>query len=250
MRPQAPGIERRAGAGRVARLDRLLYPGHGDHWDDTLFRERILSVLEPSQRVLDLGAGAGIVPQMDLRGRAAHVIGVDPDPRVADNPHLDEARVGTGDALPLPDACVDLVVSDNVLEHLDDPVQVFREVHRVLRPGGRFLAKTPNRWHYMPLIATLTPHRLHRWVNALRGRAGEDTFPTRYRVNTPGAVRRVAAASGFLVRRIELVEGRPEYLRLSTPTYLLGWIYERMVNGLPFLRRFRILLIVDLEKPA
>jgi glycosyltransferase involved in cell wall biosynthesis len=33
--------------------------------------------------------------------------------------------------------------------------------------------------------------------------------------------------------RIELIEGRPEYLRFSAPTYLLGWLYERLVNRVP-----------------
>ncbi len=47
-----------------------------------------------------------------------------------------------------------------------------------------------------------------------------------------------------------LIEGRPEYLRLSSFTYLLGWLYERLVNALPGLEQFRILLIAVLEKPA
>ncbi len=46
--------------------------------------------------------------------------------------------------LPLDDQSVDLAYSVEVLEHLEDQFLFFREVHRVLRPGGRFVLTTPN----------------------------------------------------------------------------------------------------------
>lgn len=165
-------------------LDRKLYPNHTKNWDDRLFRERILARLKPNSVVLDLGAGAGIVAEMDFRGQAARICGVDLDPRVIDNPMLDEGKVADGGSIPYPDASFDLVFSDNVVEHLDMPEQVFAEVRRVLKPGGLFLFKTPNRTHYMPLIARMTPHKFHQFINRKRGRQETDTFPTRYRANT------------------------------------------------------------------
>lgn len=234
----------------VAWMDRRLYPGAGKNWDDDLFRERILASLKPEAALLDVGAGAGIVPQMNFRGRARRVCGVDPDPRVTANPHLDEGREGVGEHIPWEDGSFDVVVADNVLEHLDHPAEVFREVARVMRPGGLFLAKTPNRTHYMPLIARLTPTRFHRWVNRMRGREAEDTFPTRYRANCRADLHRLAAEVGLEVEAIELVEGRPEYMRLTAPTYALGWLYERFVNRFEFLAPMRILLVVTLRKPT
>jgi len=220
-----------------------------DHWDDRAFRERILDHLsQQAMEVLELGAGAGVVEQMDFREEAARVCGIDPDERVVRNPHLDEAKVGVGEAIPYPDASFDLVFACNVLEHLERPRAVFQEVRRVLRPGGVFLAKTPNRWHYVPLIASLTPRGFHEWVNRLRGREEGDTFPTLYRANTPRAVRRLGAATGFSVDTIELLEGRPEYLRITPPSYLVGWMYERAVNLVPPLSRFRVVLMVELRR--
>ncbi len=102
----------------------------------------------------------------------------------------------------------------------------------------------------MPLIARMTPHRFHRFVNRLRGRAEEDTFPTLYRANTAADVRKLAASAGLTVERLERIEGRPEYLRITWPTYLLGAAYERVVNTFDFLAIFRILLIAQLRKPA
>jgi SAM-dependent methyltransferase len=176
------------------------------------------------------------------------VCGVDLDARVAGNPYLDEGKVGSAEKIPYPDASFDVVFSDNVLEHLEKPGEVMKEVRRVLKPGGVFLAKTPNRRHYMPVIAQLTPHAFHRFVKSLMGVSSEDTFPTRYRINTPGEVRRYAASAGLEVEEIKLMEGRPEYLRLWFPTYLVGFLYERMVN-LPAFAAFRILLVIRLRKP-
>lgn len=231
-------------------LDTRLYASYGGNWDDQLFRERIIAHLRPDSVVLDLGAGAGIVSQMNFRGIPAQMCGVDLDPRVVENPMLEEGRVANAGGIPYEDGRFDVVFSDNVLEHLDEPLQVFREVARVLKPGGIFLFKTPNKWHYMPTIARLTPHGFHQYVNRLRGRAEVDTFPTRYRTNTRGDVTRLAAEAGLLAERVELIEGRPEYLRMTWPSYLVGAAYERLVNSTELFAQLRILLVGALRKPT
>lgn len=229
-------------------LDRNAYPGFEKNWDDEIFRQRILAHLRNDSLVLDLGAGAGIVAQMNFRGLARRVCGVDVDPRVETNPLLDEGRIADAGGIPYPDGTFDLVFADNVVEHLAEPSQVFTEVRRVLRRGGVFLFKTPNRAHYMPTLARLTPHRFHQYVNRLRGRKAQDTFPTLYRANSVNSVRRVAATCGFDAERIDRIEGRPEYLRMSGPTYLLGTCYERVVNLADMFAPFRILLIAELRR--
>lgn len=231
-------------------MDQTLYPDYGPAWDHLLFRAEILKVLTPDAVVLDLGAGAGIVKEMDFRGHCAAIHGVDPDERVAENPYLDEGRVGFGEQIPYPDQTFDVAFSSSVWEHLDQPEAVFKEVARVLKPGGVFLAKTPNKNHYMPLIARLTPHSFHEFINKKRGREAEDTFPTVYRVNSRRDVKRIAEATGFRVRAIHLTEGRPEYLRLWAPLYAGAWVYERAVTHVPFLSGFRLLMIAVLEKAA
>jgi SAM-dependent methyltransferase len=230
-------------------LDSKLYPSFGRNWDDQLFREVVLSCIAPADRMLDLGAGAGIVPQMNFRGLVARVCGVDLDPRVRTNPFLDEGQVGGGEHLPYANETFDIVIADNVVEHLADPFAVFSEIARVLKPGGVFIFKTPNKLHYMPTIAKITPHWFHRFYNRLRGRAATDTFPTCYRANTPASVEKIGRLSGLVLNSIQLVEGRPEYLRGMALTYLLGWAYERAVNHIRILEQFRILLIATLRKP-
>ena len=231
-------------------IDHNWYSAFSKNWDDLLFRERILAQIKPDSVVLDLGAGAGIVSQMNFKGLASKVCGVDLDSRVMDNPMLDEGRVSDAGGIPYEDGMFDVVFSDNVFEHLDMPFAVYKEVARVLKPGGVLLFKTPNKWHYMPTIARITPHAFHQFVNRLRGRAEVDTFPTRYRTNTKSDVLRLAAAAGFTVERIERIEGRPEYLRMTWPTYLIGTLYERVVNTTSLLAPFRILLVGTLRKVA
>jgi SAM-dependent methyltransferase len=231
-------------------LDQKLYPEYRANWDDILFRQEIEQVLKPHHHVLDLGAGAGLVTQMNFRGLAERVYGVDPDPRVRTNSFLDEGHVAQGEAIPYPDSTFDVVFADNLLEHVEDPRALFKEVARSLKPGGLFLVKTPNACHYMPLIARMTPHRFHQFINHRRGRDHADTFPTRYRANSPGKIRYYAAQAGLRVKKLMLIEGRPEYLRLTAVTYLAGWLYERAVNLAPALARFRILLVAVMEKSS
>ena len=230
-------------------LDRGRYRAFETRWDDRLLRAAVLREIGPDKDLLDLGAGAGIVPEMNFKGHARRVCGVDPDPRVAANPNLDDGREGIGESIPYADASFDVVVSDNVLEHLDDPVSVFREVRRVLRPGGVFLAKTPNRWHYVALGASITPHSFHRKFNEARGRASVDTFPTRYRANSRGQLARITRDAGLELVSVDFFEGRPEYLRRWGALYLLGAAYEWIVNSTRLLAPVRVVLIAKLRKP-
>lgn len=232
----------------VAWIDRRFYPEVGSNWDDELFRERIVSKLDENSTVMDVGAGSGLVRQMDMKDLAGRVCGVDPDPRVRDNPFLDEGRVAEATAIPYPDETFDLAFANNVLEHLADPGAVFAEINRTLKPTGRFLFKTPNRRHYVAVLARLTPHWFHEWVNSLRGRDAADTHPTLYRANTARDVRRFAETSGFELVCLEYVEGRPEYLRINGLTYLIGLAYERLVNRFPLLAGFRVILIGELRR--
>lgn len=214
----------------VAFLDQRFYADFQSNWDDELFRGSILRFVNEQTDVLDIGAGAGIVQAMNFRGYARRVCGIDLDPRVLDNPYLDEARVGDARKIPYPDCSFDVVIADNVMEHLAKPLDVFREISRVLKPSGRLIFKTPNRNHYMPLIARVTPYRFHQWLNKKRGREALDTFPTEYLCNSREQISRIADSSGLEVQRIDFIEGRPEYLRLNALTYLFGIIYERLVN--------------------
>jgi SAM-dependent methyltransferase len=196
--------------------------------------------------VLDLGAGAGKNPY-SLRGRVRRIIGVDVDPRVETNPLLDKGVVADAGRLPFDDNSFDVVFSIYVLEHVGRPADLVREIRRVLRPGGVFLALTPNRYHYVPVIASVTPTSFHKWLNKRRGREVEDTFPTAYRLNTRHALLK-HFSSGFECVKLEMFEVAPNYLRFSLATYLVGVAYERLVNGFDLLAPLRVNILSVFRK--
>jgi SAM-dependent methyltransferase len=233
----------------VARLDARWYPGEGRTWDNARYRTYLLERLTPASRVLDIGAGRGRIPEMNLRGQVREIVGIDPDPCVLQNPYLDQSihHPDVLAPLPFPDGSFDAVVTSNVLEHVESPVPFFREVRRVLRPGGLFISKTPNRGHYVAVIAAMTPHAFHEWVNARRGRAAADTYPTYYRANSMGRLRALASETGFEAVDLGTWEGPPNYLRILPPVYPLGILYERVVNASPALAPFRAVLVSTLR---
>jgi SAM-dependent methyltransferase len=119
---------------------------------------------------------------MNFKRLVKRVYGVDPDPRVLPNPYLDEACIGTGDSMPMFAANqFDVIICCNVLEHLPDPVPFFQEVNRVLKRGGLLITKTPNRHHYVPLIAKIVPAGFRSVLFQRYGWNEANTFPTFYR---------------------------------------------------------------------
>lgn len=166
------------------------------------FFARVNALLKPEMWVLDFGAGRGVSLQDDhsifrrelqrLQGKVDKVVGIDVDEAVLTHPALDERWVvRVGELLPFKDETFDLIVSDHVFEHIDDPVHVSRELSRILKPGGWICSRTPHRWSYIGIGARAVPNRLHsNFLTKLQStRKYEDIFPTRYRMNTISAIR-------------------------------------------------------------
>lgn len=130
-------------------------------------------------RLLDVGCSTGIVAD-ELSRRGATVVGVDIDePGLAAaarrfGGHVGFARADSA-ALPLPDASVDLVVCNHIYEHVVDPVLLFAEMRRVVRPDGALYLGLGNRWgvlephHRLPFLSWLPPRVADRYLHAVRG---------------------------------------------------------------------------------
>lgn len=216
-------------------------------YDDPAARDpavRFIEVLNqyvtPDSRVLDVGAGAGELNRYQLRGNCKEIVGVDLDPRVTENPLLDRGLVADATRIPCDNESFDVAFSIYVLEHVDSPEEFAAEVGRVLKPGGYFLSLTPNKYHYVPLMASLTPTSFHRWYNRRRGRDGEDTFPTYYRLNSRAALEKCFQPAGLELQALEMIECQPNYLQFSLPSYLCGVAYERLVNASSLLEGLRV----------
>ena len=168
---------------------------------------RALILRHQPKRILDYGAGRNRYAQdfnpaidsylirdlRDLRYAGAYVIAVDVEDDVLSHPTSAEQHViGMDGKLPIEDASVDLIVSDYVFEHVEDPENVANELQRVLAPGGWLAVRTPNRWGYLRFASQIVPNRMHsaalRFVQPHR--KAIDTFPTHYRLNSLSAMRR------------------------------------------------------------
>lgn len=170
--------------------------------DGTLqFYNRIHALMPETGTIVEYGAGRGRGAEnplpyfrqlLDLRAKGRRVIGIDIDPAVETNPLLDEAYVFDGRRSPLAAGRADMIVSDYVIEHVDDPAAFAAEIDRLLKPGGWFCARTVNALSVVALMATLVPNVLHASIlrRAQVGRKAEDVFPPRYRLNTLSAVRK------------------------------------------------------------
>ena len=186
----------------IAKLQPELAIGGYSAYDGTVeFYTRVGLLVSPESRVLDLGAGRGAWFEDDassfrrsvrlLRGKVAEVIGCDVDPAVKLNQAVDTAHVIVpGEPLPLADSSVDLVVSDYVFEHVENPQALGQELNRVLKSGGWVCARTPTKYNYVSVAARLVSNLRHasvlRWVQP--GRKEEDVFPTVYKLNSKGDI--------------------------------------------------------------
>jgi SAM-dependent methyltransferase len=103
---------------------------------------------KPGERVVDLGSGAGMDTFLAALwvGPAGQVIGVDMTPQMLDRSRplaerlgLDnvEFREGFIEDLPIEDGWADVVISNGVINLCPDKLGVYRQIFRVLRPGGR-----------------------------------------------------------------------------------------------------------------
>jgi SAM-dependent methyltransferase len=206
------------------------------------FYARVNRVMPASSTVLDFGAGRGrqfedVDPWwrdlLLLRPKCQVRVGCDVDPTVKNNPYLEQAYVLRSEddyRIPLPDGSVDVVLADWVIEHLQDPSHTFREIHRVLAPGGWFCARTGNLFHYSYALARLIGNTaLGKRLLAIAqpGRAEQDVFPKVMAVNTRRALRRSLRNAGFAQITIVLWESEPAYLNFHPIAFAIGAIYER-----------------------
>lgn len=230
-------------------IERFYNPAKGWVNGTREFHELCASVISKGSKILEIGPGPGN-PTSRLLATLGEVHGVDPDPVIKTNEALASATVLEGDRFPFPDASFDACVSDYCLEHVSDAAAHIAEVARVLRPGGVYVFRTPNLWHYVTLISKLTPHWFHELVaNRLRNiKGGHDPYPTVYAMNTEADVRRLAAGAGLRVEELRLIEKEPSYGMSSRALFLAFMAYERAVNSTPRAATLRSTILAVLRK--
>jgi len=171
---------------------RALAPETRQLWQDLLSAHIDRSAVS---LIIDLGCGTGRFSELLAAHFEAQVIGIDPSRKMVDQARLKPTtgnvvyRQGAAEALPLPDACADLVFMSMVFHHFADLAAVGRECRRVLRQGGHVCIRNTTRENDFP-------HR--HFFPALRPLI-EAALPAR------GDIRATFAAAGFTLSAHQVV---------------------------------------------
>ncbi len=203
------------------------------------FYQRVVAVLPEGGEVLDLGAGRGALLQKStgpwrdwlvrLGKKYAHRIGADIDPAVKTNPGLDRAEIiEAGKPLPFADQSFDVVLCDWVVEHVEDPKSFVAEIRRILKPGGWFCARTPNRWSYFSVGARVFAASEKSVLRVLQPQRREtDVFPKFYRMNSLSDIRKVFTPDQW-VNATYTHNPEPSYVGNFVLLYHLLSFYQRL----------------------
>jgi SAM-dependent methyltransferase len=239
--------------GIYAKIERSITPGL--RYAQYFYEDSLRDALNENPWWLDLGCGHRVLPawrereEQSLVRAARCVVGFDFDWVSLLKHRSIKIRVrGDISHLPFSDNVFDVVTANMVVEHLDKPAVQFREVLRVLKPGGIFIFHTPNAYGYTTIAARLIPERLKTGlIKVLDGRPSEDVFRTHYRANTEGQICKLAQETGLQVKSIRYVASSAK-LAVIFPLAFLELFWIRLLLTRPF-RRLRTNLIVTLAKP-
>ena len=137
----------------------------------------VLADLKPGEVVLDLGSGAGLDVLLSARrvSPGGHAYGLDMTDEMLELANRNREKAGLANVtflqgsiedVPLPDASVDVVISNCVINLAEDKSAVIKEAHRVLRPGGRLAVA--DMVELEPLSAAVKK-RLDSWSGCISG---------------------------------------------------------------------------------
>ena len=160
------------------------------------FYLRVKSLITEDATVLDLGAGRAAWFEEDtcqtrrniqlMVGKVKHVIAADIDEAVLLNRASDKQLVIKKNEIGIAPNSVDLIIADYVLEHIESPQEFYDQINVCLKSGGWFCARTPHKYAYVALAASLLSNRYHSTLLKFiqPSRKELDVFPTHYRLNT------------------------------------------------------------------
>ena len=220
------------------------------------FAETLTSTLRDRPTWLDVGCGRRPLPdwvpghlERGILERVGRAVGTDLDlASLRDNSTLKEKVQSSADALPFGAQSFDVVSANMVMEHVDRPAIVLRELKRVLRPGGALVFHTPNRRYWAIAIAHVVPDGIKTLLaNLLEGRASQDVFPTHYRFNDKDEIERLARAEGFEIERLDTVSSSA-VLAVTGPAVLPELLWIRALQR-PGFAQWRSNLIGVLRVP-
>lgn len=217
-----------------------IYPSYRSSWE--IYSDKLGELSSKHKVWLDAGCGRNVSIK-DFPAR--YSVGID----LEVHPELENERrfvKGGLRNLPFRGGVFDLVTAHFMVEHLDYPDIVFKEFSRVLKPGGHLLIRTTNRLNYVFFVASLIPTELKRKiVRSVYGK-GIDTYETKYRLNTPVALKKICVTSGLRLESVVMTEN----LHLVHPlVFAVSLVIERILSIGP-LRNLKNMIVAVYRKPT
>jgi len=238
----------------TSKLFAKYYLDKSDWIDGTTEYHNILrKYIDDSHKILELGSGPTNRTTQLLKNLGKTVYGLDIDKRVLANQHLDFKFVYEGKEFPpeLKKVKFNVITCDYVMEHVEFPVIMLKEISDSLDEGGLFIFRTPNKYHYVSLISRFTPHGFHLLVANYVRRTPIDQvepYPTFYRFNSEFTVKKVTYSFGLRLKQIAFVEKEPSYFRFNAFFFAIGILYERVVNSSKLFKHLRANIFVVVQK--
>lgn len=213
------------------------------------YKELAEAAARPGMVVLHAGGGRN--KHGLFQGRSVRRVNVDLDQAtLAQDAGADLRVLGNLEFLPVRENTVDLIVCEMVFEHVADPEGIVRGFFRCLRAGGQVVFITPNVKSYPFLISKITPFWFHRLYGFLRGRRGEDIFPTHYRLNSVAAIQRHFGKAGFESVQLRQIDSSCDYFDVFPGVYLIMAAFSQLLNRCEALSSWRQFHLGCFRKPA
>lgn len=151
---------------------------------------------------VDVGCGRDTLPTNPvlakrLRDRCSLLLGVDPSDNIEEN-QLIHQRTKTPIELYRSERTFDLATFRMVVEHVKYPESVLDSLQRLIRPGGKVVVYTVNRWAPSSAFSLFIPFGWHHAIKRIFWKVEQkDTFPVFYRMNTRRQLAELFASRGF-----------------------------------------------------
>ena len=216
---------------------------------NTTAEKTIQSYLKQSDCILDAGCGRTMPILKKFSDENRECIGVDLEECIEQHQENITYLQNDISKINLKNDSVDIVISRAVLEHVEHPLNVFKEINRILKVGGKFISLIPNIGDYVSILSLTIPNKYHGYIiSKTEGRKVEDVFPTYYRANSYYAINRLAASTGFEIKQFDYLNQYPSSFMFNPYFFMIGLAYERLTSKIQALRFLRNWILFVLEK--
>jgi 2-polyprenyl-3-methyl-5-hydroxy-6-metoxy-1,4-benzoquinol methylase len=160
--------------------------------NDTIYSAimKVLEELGSKGSILDFGSGTGsLARRLVQSGRYKSVWAADLMEKPADLQDVQWIRADLNDPLPQPEAIFDLIVAAEVIEHLENPRAMVRELFRLLKPLGHAVISTPNNESWRSLISLIARGHYVAFCNG--------SYPAHITALLRRDLERIAVEAGF-----------------------------------------------------